>query len=161
MTDRSPDVQPGQLDLGLLSYLVGLNFNRRVTEALAARGHHARQGLGFVIQHLIVQPRTATELAQLMGVSQQAASRSVKELLELAYVENLPSADGRSRLVQLSNAGWDLIGATRELRGEVAAEMLNGLGEEEVAVARKVLLQCLDRLGGAEAVRKRRVQAPS
>jgi len=159
MTDRSPAVQPEQLDMGLLSYLVGLNFNRSVKEALAARGHAVRPGLGFLIQHLIVQPRTATELAQLMGVSQQAASKSVKELLALGYVEHLPSpSDARWRLVQLSEAGWDLIGATRTLRGEVAADMLDGLDEKHIASARKVLLHCLERLGGMEAVRTRRVQ---
>ena len=152
---------PAALDLGYLALFAGMQCNARVLQALHRAGHAGlRESHGYLIQHLLAGPRTASDLARRMGVSQQAGAKAVAELSALGYLEDAAAADGRSRRVRLSRRGRRMIQSTRRLRADLLEQALAGLPVREVEAARRVLAHCLERLGGMPAVRGRRIVQP-
>ena len=153
-------VDLGSLDLGYLGQFVGQRVNELVLEKLADEGFgDLRVSHGYVVQHLIGGPRTITELANLLGVTQQAASKSIAELLELGYVESAAGEDKRARSITLSKRGHDALAITRKLRTKIEAKIVTKHGAA-VHKAELLLAQVLAELGGAPAVRTRTVREP-
>lgn len=150
------------LDLGYLALFVGYAFNQAVQAKLEERGFSGlRQSHGFVIQHLIDAPRTIGELAARLEVTQQAASKSVAELEALGYVERSPDeADARIRRVRLSERGQEVVAFTRRTRAALERRLAARHGESALAQTRALLAEVLESLGGAAAVRARRVTMP-
>jgi DNA-binding MarR family transcriptional regulator len=110
------------------------------------------------VQHVVDGPRSIGELAERMGVTQQAASKAVGELERLGYVERAPDpADARVRRVGLSARGVEAVARTREVRAGLEAELVELLGEQRVAALKETAWSVLEWTGGAEAVRARRV----
>jgi DNA-binding MarR family transcriptional regulator len=93
-------------------------------------------------------------------VTQQAASKTVAELEQLGYVEETTSEDARVRRVQLSARGRASVEKSRSLRAELEERFKRDHGRRAVDEARKLLAGVLASLGGAEAVRSRRVRSP-
>lgn len=159
----SDPVDLGALDLGTLALFVGQAAAEAVREGLADQGHPAlRVSHGYVVQHLLAGPRAVSELAALLGVTQQAASKAVLELEELGYVASRPDAeDGRRRLVELSPRGLAVVESARRARRRLEEKLVRKHGAREVTRAKALLAAVLEDLGGAEAVRKRRVRSPA
>lgn len=155
-------VVESQLDLGYLGLFLGLRVNEIVRARGAARGFRGmRDSHGYVVQHLVDADRTITELARRMGVSQQAASKSVSELLARGILESLPHDDGRARTIRLSKRGWEAVRFGRKTRRRLEAKLRRDVGTKEYDQARTVLVACLQSLGGVGRVRGRSVRAPS
>jgi len=149
-----------ELDLGYLGQFVGMRFNDLVLEKARAEGYgDLRYSHGYVVQHLIEGPKKVTELADLLGVSQQAASKSVAELVELGYLTSTVSADRRAREVALSERGRTALARARKTRAKIEQKLLAKHGAELVR-AKALLAAVLEELGGAEVVRARRVREP-
>lgn len=150
------------LDLPQLALFVGQRMNDRVLERLHARGFVGlRIAHGYVVQHVVLRARSITEIASRMGVSQQAASKAVAELVALGYLAlTAADDDARKRLVQLSPRGKEAIRASRRIRRDLERRLLEGQSKQAVAHARAVLRQALTRLGGRDEVRARRVPEP-
>ncbi|MFP2933847.1 MarR family winged helix-turn-helix transcriptional regulator [Pyxidicoccus sp. 3LG] len=115
---------------------------------------------GYVFQHLLGGPRSISELAGLLEVTQQAASKTVAELEGLGYVEKTESGDARVRRVALSARGLAAVEKTRAVRSGLQKRFERQHGARAVEEARKLLADVLSSLGGAEAVRTRRVRPP-
>ncbi|NMO13824.1 winged helix DNA-binding protein [Pyxidicoccus fallax] len=149
------------LDLGYLALFVGQRVNEQVLEDIHAAGFTGlRHAHGYVFQHLLGGPRSISELAELLEVTQQAASKTVAELEALGYVERTASEDARVRRVALSARGQAAVERTRALRAGLQKRFERQHGAAAVDAARKLLAAVLTSLGGAEAVRARRVRAP-
>jgi DNA-binding MarR family transcriptional regulator len=149
------------LDLGYLALFVGMRMNEQVLEELHAAGFTGlRHAHGFLFQHLLGGPRSITELAALLEVTQQAASKTVAELERLGFIEQTPSEDARVRRVRLSARGQASVDKSRAVRAELQKRFERTHGKRAVEEARKLLAQVLASLGGAEAVRARRVRLP-
>ena len=155
------------LALGL-AYL-GQFLAQRVNELVIARGkrkgyREMRASHGYVVQHLVESDRpvsrTGTELARRMGVSQQAASKDVGELVQLGVVEIRRLADRRAKEVRLSERGWQMVLHARRSRAEIESELLRHVGARRYAHAQRTLRDCLELLGGVERIRSRRVRQP-
>ncbi len=156
---KVPSAEPEQLDLGYLALFVGLRVNELVSEHLQESGFSGlRNAHGYIFQHLLAGPVAVTELARALGVSQQAASKSVAELRELGYLEEAVASDARVRLVTLSQRGLAAIAATRAFRKKLDRNMHRRYGAE-LGRLRSVLAAVLTDLGGAEAVRTRTLRA--
>jgi DNA-binding MarR family transcriptional regulator len=157
-----PAVELAQLDVGYLAMFVGQAFADAVLQALAAAGHpELRFSHGFVIQHVIDADRTIGELAERMRVTQQGASKAVAELETLGYLERVPDvSDARIRRVRLSALGREAVQVTRQAREKVARKLSSQIGEPALAGCRQTLARMLEALGGAEAVRARKVLPP-
>jgi DNA-binding MarR family transcriptional regulator len=155
------EVRLEELDLGYLALFVGMWVNERVLEGIHAVGFMGlRHAHGYVFQHLLGGPRSISELATLLEVTQQAASKTVAELEKLGFIEQTPSEDARVRRVRLSARGLAAVEKSRALRAELQERFERRHGKRAVEDARKLLAQVLDSLGGAEAVRSRRVRFP-
>ncbi|HVJ18297.1 MAG TPA: helix-turn-helix domain-containing protein [Polyangiaceae bacterium] len=159
---RRRAVEPADLDLGHLAQFVGYAFADAVQRALEAEGFVGlRFSHGFVFQHLIETERSIGELARRMQVTQQAASKAVVELEQLGYVErSVDELDARTRRVGLSARGRAAVEAARRARGQVERKLASKLGARALSVCRADLARMLDELGGAEAVRRRRIVPP-
>jgi DNA-binding MarR family transcriptional regulator len=158
-----PSIDPESIDLATLAWLAGVSANEHLLQRTRAGGHsQIRNSHGYVFQHLIGGPRAIGELASLLGVTQQAASKVVAELTELGYVERRSDAiDSRVRRVALTARGRAVIERSRAARSKLEAELVAELGTRAVATARRTLLALLARIGGLEAVAKRRAEPPS
>jgi DNA-binding MarR family transcriptional regulator len=158
--DGAP-VDPAGLDIAYLGFFLGLRVNELVLEkSLAAGFHGMRESHGYVVQHLIESERSVTELARRMNVSQQAASKSIAELVQHGVVESLPATDRRARRVRLSTRGWNAVRFTRRARQTIEARLQHAVGGKSYIEARETLIACLNALGGLSRVRTRRVRSP-
>lgn len=160
--ERAAEVDVAGLDLGHLALFVGLAFAEEAQRALASHGLEGlRFSHGFVFQHLIDGERTVTELAARMEVTQQAASKVVAELLELGVVERVADeADARVRRIRLTRRGRAAVARTRDARAALMRKLEARHGKPAIDEARALLGAVLDDLGGAPAVRARRVLLP-
>ncbi|HKQ70786.1 MAG TPA: MarR family transcriptional regulator [Polyangiaceae bacterium] len=160
--NKADELDVSRLGLGQLAFFVGQCLNERVLAELRERGHEKlRISHGYVIQHLVGADRTINELAERMGVSQQAASKAAAELSSLGYIADAETDDARTRRVGLSPKGRAMLDETRRLRDALERELVRGSTGRAVADARRVLAAMLEKLGGADAVRRRRVREPS
>lgn len=153
-------VIPTELDLGYLGFFLGLRMNELVAQSLVSAGfERVRQSHGYVIQHLIEQDRTITELANRMEVTQQAASKIVGEMVELGILESVVAEDRRARHIRLSERGWQSVRLARKARRKVEARLIAKTGAAYIA-AKETLLECLTELGGLQRIRSRRIREP-
>ncbi len=159
---RRQSVEPAELDLGHLTLFVGYAFAAAVQSALEAQDFAGlRFSHGFVFQHLVDGPRSVGEIARRMQVTQQAASKVTSELEQLGYVErSVDALDGRTRRVRLSARGQAAVAAARRARANLEEKLSSRLGARRLSACRSELAAMLAELGGAEAVRRRRVLAP-
>jgi DNA-binding MarR family transcriptional regulator len=150
------------LGLGYLGQFLG----RRVNELVLANGKlknftQMRTSHGYVIQHLVETDhpvsRTGSDLARRMGVSQQAASKAIAELVRLGAVEVTGSSDRRAKQVSLSASGWAAVQQTRRYRALLEDRLRQSVGTKQYAKAQKILRDCLILLGGADRIRSRRI----
>ncbi len=150
-----------ELDVVTALYLAGLALTTETLRRLHADHPRLRISHGFVVQHLVEGPVRIGDLAERMGVTQQAASKAVAELEALGYVErSVDAGDGRVRRVGLSDRGRAAVAATRAARADIARELADAVGGDRVEAARRTALDALEWAGGADAVRARRVPPP-
>ncbi|HKP56564.1 MAG TPA: winged helix-turn-helix domain-containing protein [Polyangiales bacterium] len=156
--DQTP-LDPAALDLLQLGLFAGMAANQKLRERLAASGvRGVRDSHGFIIQHLLRGPHSASELAELLGISQQAVSKSLAELARWKLVQPAPSDDRRVRKLRLSARGRAVVTTSRTLRRELEAELIDACGEQAYAQAKSVLLTALDALGALPAIRERKLR---
>jgi DNA-binding MarR family transcriptional regulator len=112
----------------------------RLHEELARQGHaDARPAHGFALQ-AIGAGVTASELGRRLGVSKQAAGKTVDRLVRLGYVERVASeADARAKVVRLTPLGLDLLNRSAAIFDELRAEWVRALGPERVAAVEAAL----------------------
>jgi DNA-binding MarR family transcriptional regulator len=113
----------------------------RLHEELARQGHpDARPAHGFALQAVGAAGVTSAELGRRLGVSKQAAGKTVDRLVRLGYVERAASADdGRAKIVRLTALGWDMLARSAEIFDRLRAEWVATLGIEQVATMETAL----------------------
>lgn len=150
------------LDVGYLGAFLGLRINELVIQGLEAVGFNGfRESHGYVIQHFVEADRSITELARRMEVTQQAASKVIGELVALGILEATPALDRRSKRIRLSDRGQRLAKTSRQLRTRIEKRLLSAIGTPAYEAARTTLVQCLEKLGGVDRIKSRRVRAPN
>ena len=147
----------------MLVSLGGTAIEGMVLTALGERGlQGVRSRHGFVFQRLLAGPATATEMARTLGVTQQAMSKTVRELVALGYVvETRDPADARRRPVALTATGQEVVDVSRDARRSLEERVRSTVGEERAEVAAEVLAAMLDLLGLSEPVSRRAVPPPA
>jgi DNA-binding MarR family transcriptional regulator len=158
-----PELDPQAIDLATLAWLAGAAANERLLRAVRRASHtQVRNAHGYVFQHLLVGSRTVGELAELLGVTQQGASKIVGELEQLGYVERRPDeTDKRVRRIALTRRGARIVERGRAARVALEVKLLEQVGQKTLDEARRALVALLDLSGGLDAVAKRRVKPPS
>ncbi len=114
---------------------------RRINDGVVARGFEGKSAYGFAFTRIAAGGATVSELAAHLGVTKQAASQLVEELVRKGYVERRPHpGDARARLLVLTELGWATTRAAEEAAADVVREWCSVLGEAEVAQLRRHLL---------------------
>lgn len=123
--------------IGLAAALLAAagDLTQRIHDGVVARGFEARPAYGFAFARLAPDGATVTDLAAHLGVTKQAASQLVDELVRKGYVERRPHpGDARARLVVLTERGWACTRAAEEAAVEAVQPWVELLGEGEVRV---------------------------
>lgn len=117
-------------------------------DELARRGHpDVRPGHGFALQAIAPAPVTGSELAGRLGVTKQAAGRTLDLLVERGYVERTEDpADARRRLVVLTPTGREVLAISAEVLERRRADWAQRVGPARFAV----LEDCLRAITGGE-----------
>jgi DNA-binding MarR family transcriptional regulator len=105
-----------------------------IQAAVAARGYgDVRPTHGFAFARLAPNGATVSELAAHLGMTKQAASQLVEELVTKGYVERRPHPDdARARLVVLSRRGWACTRAADQAAAETVRPWAKVLGERRM-----------------------------
>lgn len=115
-------------------------LTRRINDGVVARGFEGRPSYGFAFTRLARGGATVTELGVHLGVTKQAASQLVDELVRKGYVERLPHpGDARARLIVLTERGWECTRAAEEAAAEAVRAWADVLGEDRLGVLRAQL----------------------
>jgi DNA-binding MarR family transcriptional regulator len=118
-------------------------LTQRIHEGVVARGFEGiRPAHGFAFARLAPGGATVTDLAAHLGVTKQAASQLVDELVRKGYVERRPHpGDARARLIVLTELGWACTRAAEEAAAEAVRAWGEVLGESEMRALRDRLLR--------------------
>ncbi|MBE3009547.1 winged helix-turn-helix transcriptional regulator [Microbispora sp. NEAU-D428] len=119
---------------------------------LARQGHpHARPMHGFVMQAIGTEGTTAVELGRTLGVSKQAAGKTVETLERIGYVERARDPrDTRRKIVRLTPSGVDMLVRSARIFDDLRARWAGVIGDDRLraleADLRKVTPQDVFRL---------------
>ena len=99
-------------------------------EELAARGHpEMRPAHGFAMQAIGTFGATAADVGRRLGVSKQAAGKTIDRLAEIGYVERWADpADGRRKLIRLTPRGIEALALSARIFDDLHAEWAHRLG---------------------------------
>ncbi|MFJ2894785.1 MarR family winged helix-turn-helix transcriptional regulator [Streptomyces sp. NPDC087218] len=101
---------------------------------LAERGHpEVRPAYGYALQAVGRGGATASEIGRRLGVSKQAAGKTVERLEALGYVERVDDPrDGRRKLVRLTARGVDVLVKSAEGFERLRTRWVEVLGADRV-----------------------------
>ncbi|WP_198422483.1 MarR family winged helix-turn-helix transcriptional regulator [Streptomyces sp. QHH-9511] len=128
-------VDPGKgYELPLLLFAGFRTLIDRLHAELARQGHPGlRPAHGFAMQAIGVEGATASDIGRRLGVSKQAAGKTVDRLLALGYAERADDpADARRKLVRLTPRGDDALARSAAVFDELRAEWAATLGPARV-----------------------------
>ncbi|MER5332319.1 helix-turn-helix domain-containing protein [Micromonospora sp. NPDC002717] len=102
---------------------------------LARQGHPELRPLhGFVLQAVGADGTTATELGQRLGISKQAAGKTVDRLVALGYLERADDPrDARRKLVRMTPHGLDGLRRSAIVFDQLRQRWADALGPDRVA----------------------------
>ena len=110
------------------------DLTHRIHDGVVARGFEGvRPAHGFAFARLAPGGATVTELAAHLGVTKQAASQLVDEIVRKGYAERRPHPDdARARLIVLTERGWACTRAAEEAAAGAVRAWGAVAGEAEV-----------------------------
>jgi DNA-binding MarR family transcriptional regulator len=102
---------------------------------LARQGHpDVRPAYGFAMQAIGADGASASEVGRRLGVSKQAAGKTIDRLEELGYAERVDDpADGRRKLVRLTRYGIEALGRSAAIFEELRSRWAATLGADRLA----------------------------
>jgi DNA-binding MarR family transcriptional regulator len=101
---------------------------------LARRGHQdLRPAHGFAMQAIGFSGATATQVGRRLGISKQAAGKTVERLEVLGYVQRVnDGADRRRKLVRLTPRGIEALTLSAAIFSDIRARWVRTLGPATV-----------------------------
>ncbi|MGW2325011.1 MarR family winged helix-turn-helix transcriptional regulator [Streptomyces sp. NPDC001700] len=101
---------------------------------LARQGHpDVRPAYGFALQAIGRGGSTASELGRRLGVSKQAAGKTVDRLVALGYAVRADDpADARRKVVRLTPHGLDALARSAAIFEELRAQWAAALGADRL-----------------------------
>jgi DNA-binding MarR family transcriptional regulator len=135
---------PPGFELPLLLFAGFRSLIDQLHAELAERGHpEVRPAYGFAMQAIggrggpageAGRGATASEIGRRLGVSKQAAGKTVDRLAALGYVERVDDPhDARRKLVRLTPRGIDCLVQSAEIFDRLRARWVDRLGADRVA----------------------------
>ncbi|WP_227980749.1 MarR family winged helix-turn-helix transcriptional regulator [Nocardia spumae] len=101
---------------------------------LALRGHpQVRPAYGFAMQAIGPEGATASDIGRRLGVSKQAAGKTVEKLAALGYAERVDDPDdARRKVVRLTPRGIDSLRQSAEIFERLRQRWVRELGAQRV-----------------------------
>ncbi|TWD81171.1 DNA-binding MarR family transcriptional regulator [Kribbella amoyensis] len=117
---------------------------------LAEEGHaDLRPAHGFALQAIGPDGGTMSEIGRRLGVSKQAATKTVGKLAELGYVERgADPGDARAVQVTITSRGREALRRSAEIFEDLRREWVRLLGRDRVLALEEDLGKVLDSSGG-------------
>ena len=133
----------GTPNLGNLLRDPAFFMNERLLERVAAAGFSdIRIAHTAVFQHVLDTGSRITELAERAQLTKPTVVYLVNDLEAMGYAERVPDpADGRAKLVRLTERGRAAREAGRAAVVEIETEWGAALGEKRIAELRQLLLE--------------------
>jgi DNA-binding MarR family transcriptional regulator len=130
------DADPPGFELPLLLFAGFRTLIDRLHAELAECGHpDVRPVHGFTMQAIGPHGTTAVELGRRLGVSKQAAGKTVDRLTALGYAERVDDPrDARRKLIRLTPRGIDSLTQSARIFDRLRAEWVERLGADRVAL---------------------------
>ncbi|MEU6678045.1 MarR family winged helix-turn-helix transcriptional regulator [Streptomyces sp. NPDC046925] len=124
---------PG-FELPLLLFAGFRTLIDRLHAELAHQGHpDVRPAHGFAMQAIGVRGASASEVGRRLGVSKQAAGKTIDRLITLGYAERTDDpADARRKLIRLTPHGIDALRRSAAIFDELHAEWSKQLGTDRL-----------------------------
>jgi DNA-binding MarR family transcriptional regulator len=150
-------------DLAILITAANRCVSDRLVAAVSTAGGEAmRPSFGFVLRAVAAEQPTVSRLAELLGVSKQAASRLADDMVSLGYLERMEDPGDRRRTrLRPSARGERIRSRALEESREMEAELRRRFGDTQVRHLRELLTDFIERHGGAEELAGRRSRAPT
>ena len=102
---------------------------------LARRGHpDMRPAHGFALQAIGPDGATATQAGRRLGISKQAAGKTIERLEELGYVRRSgDDADRRRKVVRITPRGQEALGLSAMIFDDIRAQWADALDPGRLA----------------------------
>lgn len=128
----------------MLGAMLRIPFQAIVTgidEGLKVRGFTDLRPAHFAIfQHIQPEGSRISQLAEQAQITKQSMGSLVDHLMACGYVERTPDPeDGRAKIVRLTEQGWDLNHAAREVLSQIEQEWAKQVGNERMAQLKQTL----------------------
>lgn len=138
MTEPRPGFELPLLLLGGFRSLID-ELHRR----LADEGHpDLRPAYGFAMQAIGMDGATATEVGSRLGVSKQAAGKTIDRLIAMDYAERRDDPDdGRRKLVGLTDRGVDALNRSARIFDDLRDEWAGLIGSRRLSALQSDLRQ--------------------
>jgi DNA-binding MarR family transcriptional regulator len=142
-------------DLAVLLVAANRCLSDRLVSAVRETGaRDARPAFGFVIRAVAAEEPTVGRLAELLGVTRQAASKLADEMVQRGYLLRAHDPDDRRRTrLRLSAKGRRVRERAAAESEAIEAELREAVGDRAVAGLRRALLAFVEREGALEEVR--------
>ncbi|GAA4007191.1 MarR family winged helix-turn-helix transcriptional regulator [Allokutzneria multivorans] len=126
--------KPPGFELPLLLFAGFRSLIDRLHAELAVQGHpDLRPAHGFAMQAIGAQGATASDMGRRLGVSKQAAGKTVDRLAALGYAERVEdAADARRKHVRLTPRGVDALARSAAIFDELRATWEKSLGAQRL-----------------------------
>ncbi|MGZ8633136.1 MAG: MarR family transcriptional regulator [Solirubrobacteraceae bacterium] len=149
-------------DLAIILVAANRCLNDRLIAALRETGaRDARPAFGFVIRAVDAEEPTVSRLAELLGVSRQAASKLADEMVQRGYLLRATDPDDRRRTrLRLSAKGRRVRKRAAAESARIEAELRTAVGDGAVDGLRQALLAFVEREGALDEVRALRSRVP-
>jgi DNA-binding MarR family transcriptional regulator len=127
-----PEAAGYELPLLLLSAFRGIIDELHAQ--LAREGHpELRPAHGFTMQAIGIDGATATEVGRRLGISKQAAGKTIDRLTELGYADRFDDpADGRRKLIRLTPRGIESLARSAAIFARIRADLARQLGPDRL-----------------------------
>lgn len=127
-----------------LARLLAMSFRLMIDDLHARLGRRGwsdvRPAYGFVLLALREEPRSAKDVAALMGTTKQAASQLVDAMAGAGFLTRVPSTrDARVRDLVLTDRGRRLLDDVEEIYAEIEGEWADQAGAADLASVRRAL----------------------
>jgi len=134
-TPRPPaEPDPAGFELPLLLFAGFRTLIDALHAELAAQGHpEVRPAYGFAMQAIGRSGATASDVGRRLGISKQAAGKTIDRLERLGYAERATDArDARRKLVRLTPRGIDALARSAAIFEDLRAQWASHLGPERL-----------------------------
>ena len=123
-----------------------------------------RPSFGFVLRAVAAEEPTVSRLAELLGVTEQATSRLVDDMVTLGFLQRSePRGDRGQKRLHPSPTGKRIRERALAESREMEDELRQRFGDAQVDALRTLLIDFVERHGGGDelAARRSRSSDPS